>query len=305
MVSEDLNKKFEIIKVKIDRSLDVDIKNENLDISATLKENFKFLLDYKKKIIESLPTYKNRSYEYWSKISDISIELKSRKMNLSTQQEELDLIQRRQYEMSQTKKVCAKNLKIQENELVQLQNAFIKNDRKIEYCENRISTSSKLKTEKISRFINVVFQNNNKDKITKIANKLAHNKKNSIDLAQKIDKKQNLITDAASAYADSRICLANLQQTDILLRQDIQTLLAAISENAKEISYVQLEIQKNTDNLKAVSSSLVEVIEQVTRVECSFQTEQKAINENFKSVPFDWMQENNSIVVNKSSPLEG
>jgi chromosome segregation ATPase len=300
----DLHKTLQLIKTKTDPFLNLNIKDEKINISATLQENFEFLLDYKEKIIQSIPAYRNKSYDYWSKIANISTELKSRRKNLLKQQNELTLIQSRQYKISKTKTACAEKLRVQENELLKLHNEFIKNDKKIEYCENRVANSSKVKNEKVSNFINAVFQNNNRNKMTKLAEKLAYRKTHSIDLAQLIDTKQNKITDASTALANSKICLTDLQQTNILLRQDIQTILSAISDNAKEILDIEKNITKNTANLKTISSSLVDIIEQETRVECTCQNEQNRILTNLKPVPLDWLQENDT-VINKSGWLKG
>lgn len=274
------------IKLEIDQLVMTD---EQLNIGSTLEESFQFIVEYKKKIIESIPTFRKKSYEYWLKMSSLVAELESRKNNLSEKQEELMSVQNQQYEVSRTKKLYTKNLKIQENELSKLYRKFTKNDRRIEAYENRVLNSSKLKSRKVSNLVNMIFQTHNKNKIIALKDKLSQTKSNSIDLSFVIDKQQNIITDTSKLYADNQIHLVTIQQKNIILRQEIQVILESISENSKEISNVEEDISKNTETLKSVSSSLVDIIEQQTRLEanCLFhtkETEQTSISSDSKSL---------------------
>ena len=271
------------IKLETDPLLKTSAIQESINIGSTLDESLKFIIEYKQRIIKSIPTFQKKSYKYWFKMSNLVAELKTRKENLSQKQNELELIQNSQYEILKTKKLYTKNLKIQENELAKLHHKFTKNDRKIKTYENRVVNSSEIKSQKISNFVNLIFETYNKKKISTLKDKLSKRKTNTLDLAFVIDKKQNLITDTSNLYAENQIALAAIQQENLLLRQDIQAILERISENNNEILTVEQKIYKNTDTLKKASASLVDLIEQQTKVETTFIFNSKEIQQNNSS----------------------
>lgn len=253
------------LKIKRLKELDSSQNENEIRFLEYLQNNFVRLADYRDQILNLIPYYQNEISSNWDNVTDTKFEFEKKKRQVETLKQQVSSIQNEEIELQKQKKKLFKQLDGQESNLVRDQRRFNKKGKQLDELHSKLAIISTLETDSDDTFLNKIFESRNKIQAKRLARLASARSVETNDLSNKIQSKQDQITQTSEDIEFHQSRLKDLQVQNIKLRREVEKVLNSIKENGFEIQQTENQIEQQNKALLDLTSSLVEIANETTR----------------------------------------